>query len=209
MTEIETKPGKIYTLIPKIMGDIGAIGKDQKNKMQNYKFRGIDDIYNAVQPSLITHGVFVVPEVLETTTKDRLSTKGGTLIYVMHKVRYTFYADDGSYFEAIVSGEAMDSGDKASNKAMSAAMKYALLQVFCIPTEGDNDTENNSPEVDGQKPADKRPEAKMGYLREDTTVVWLKGHPNAQAAIAAMEVSYRLTHEGHAHITSLFEGQQQ
>ncbi len=39
----------------------------------------------------------------------------------------------------------MDSGDKASNKALSIAMKYALLQVFCIPTEDAKDPDADSP----------------------------------------------------------------
>jgi hypothetical protein len=44
-------------------------------------------------------------------------------------------------------GEAMDSGDKSSNKAMSAAYKYAAFQAFCIPTEGDNDADATTHDV--------------------------------------------------------------
>jgi len=43
---------------------------------------------------------------------------------------------DGSLHTVTMFGEAMDSADKATNKAMSAAYKYACLQAFCIPTEG-------------------------------------------------------------------------
>jgi hypothetical protein len=55
-------------------------------------------------------------------------------------------ASDGSKHTVKTYGEAMDSGDKATNKAMSAAYKYAAFQAFCIPTEGDNDADATTPE---------------------------------------------------------------
>jgi hypothetical protein len=138
---------QIFELIPKVMQEVGPISKRQKNQQQGYAFRGIDDMYNAIQPIFAQHGVFVVPEVLEQQREDRPTRDGkGTLIYTMLKVRHTFYALDGSNVAAVTVGEAMDSGDKSSNKAMSAAMKYALIEVLAIPTEGDNDTENSSPQ---------------------------------------------------------------
>jgi hypothetical protein len=142
---------QIYQLIPQVMRGIGAIGKGRNNAQQNYKFRGIDDVYNAVQPVLVEHGVFVVPTVVEQAREERTTRSGANMIYTVLTVKHTFYAPDGSSIEAVTVGEAMDSGDKSANKAMSAAMKYALIEVFSIPTEGDNDTENNSPEVAPKK----------------------------------------------------------
>jgi hypothetical protein len=141
---------KIFALIPKVMQDIGAIGKDRRNPQQGYAFRGIDDVYNAVQGPFARHGIFVAPKVLSQAREERQTAKGGTLIYTILTVQFTFYADDGSAVEVVTVGEAMDSGDKSANKAMSAAMKYAMLQVFCIPTDEDNDTENWSPEPDSR-----------------------------------------------------------
>jgi hypothetical protein len=142
-----TEGKQIFDLIPKVMKEIGAVGKDRKNPQQNYSFRGIDDFYNAVQPALCRHGVFIVPTVIEQNRQDRQTKSGTNMIYTVLTVKHVFYAPDGSSIEAVTVGEAMDSGDKSANKAMSAAMKYALIEVFSIPTEGDNDTENNSPEV--------------------------------------------------------------
>jgi hypothetical protein len=140
--------GKIFELIPKIMSEVGAIEKTRTNTQgSGYKFRGIDDVYAALQPLLYKHGVFFVPSVLKTVREERQSKAGGNLIYTVLEVKYTFFADDGSTFESVVTGEAMDSGDKSSNKAMSAALKYVLLQVFCIPTEEEKDTEYHTPEV--------------------------------------------------------------
>jgi hypothetical protein len=143
----ETK--KILNLIPKIMGEVGAIEKKRTNSTQGqgYKFRGIDDVYAALQPLLSQHGVFYAPEVLEQTREERQSKSGGQLLYTILKIKFTFFADDGSSVPVVTIGEAMDSGDKSANKAMSVALKYALLQVFCIPTEEPKDTENETHEV--------------------------------------------------------------
>lgn len=154
MDKNESKPaGDIYRLIPEVMRGIGAVGKDRKNEQQNYKFRGIDDFYNAVHGPLSAAGVFVVPTVLTVDREERTTKHGGAMFYARMTVKHTFFAPDGSFIEAVTAGEAMDTGDKASNKAMSAAMKYALIEVFAIPTHEDNDTENHSPEVEPKKSA--------------------------------------------------------
>ncbi len=125
----------IFETIDLIMKEVPAIGKTKQNTKQNYKFRGIDDVMNKLQPIFAKYKLFVVPDVLEQTREERKTSTGGTLLYSICKIKYTFYAEDGSHVEATVIGEGMDSGDKASNKAMAIAFKYALFQVFCIPTE--------------------------------------------------------------------------
>lgn len=140
----------IYESITKIMEEIPAIGKDQTNKTQGFKYRGIDDVMNTLQPLLSKNKVFIVPQILEQTREERITNKGGNLIYSICKIKYIFYAEDGTYIEAVTVGEGMDSGDKATNKAMAIAMKYALFQVFCIPTEEMKDPDGETPE--GSKP---------------------------------------------------------
>ena len=135
----------IYESITKIMEEIPAIGKEKKNLQQGFKYRGIDDVMNALQPLLAKHKVFIAPEVLEQTREERTTAKGGTLIYSICKIKYTFYAEDGSSISSTTIGEGMDSGDKATNKAMAIAMKYALFQVFCIPTEEMKDPDAETP----------------------------------------------------------------
>lgn len=125
----------IYQTISDVMAEIGFIGKDTKNQQQGFMYRGIDAVMNALNPALIKHKLFVVPEVLEQTREERQNAKGTNLIYSICKVKYTFFAEDGSSVSAVVIGEGMDTGDKATNKAMSIAFKYACFQVFCIPTE--------------------------------------------------------------------------
>lgn len=139
---------KIYSALAAVMSEIGAIEKGKTNSQQGFKYRGVDDVMNTLQPLLVKYKVFIAPEVLEQTREERTSTRGGTLIYSILKVKYTFYTDDGSYVSAIVIGEGMDSGDKASNKALSIAFKYACFQIFCIPTEEMQDPDSESHEIE-------------------------------------------------------------
>ena len=147
----------IHSRIIAVMRDIGPIAKLNQNQQQGYTFRGIDDIYNALHPILVKCGVYCVPEVLDREVQERTTAKGGVLFYTRLNVRFTLVcAEDASSMNGVVVGEAMDSGDKSSNKAMSAAMKYFYFMVFCIPTEGDNDADavTHSPAPQAQpKPA--------------------------------------------------------
>lgn len=137
----------IYESINAVMADVKAVGKNDKNPDQKYMYRGIDAVMNALNPALVKNKVFVVPEVLEHSREERKSSKGGNLIYSIIKVKYTFFAEDGTSVSAVVIGEALDSSDKSSNKAMSAAFKYACFQTFCLPTEEMIDTESETLEV--------------------------------------------------------------
>ena len=138
---------QIFKAISEVMGEIGAIGKNQKNQQQGFMYRGIDDVMNALQPVMVKYGVFVVPECLDHTREERTTKSGTTLLYSIVKVRFSFYAEDGSKVDAVTIGEGMDSGDKATNKAMASAFKYACFQVFCIPTQEMVDPDGESHDI--------------------------------------------------------------
>jgi hypothetical protein len=148
---------KVYQAINAVQAELAKIGitKDRRNTQgSGYNFRGIDDVYNVVSPLLAKHGLCILPRVLSRECVERAAKSGGALFYVTVEVEFDFVsAEDGSKHTVKTFGEAMDSGDKATNKAMSAAYKYAAFQAFAIPTEGDNDTENQTHEV---KPEDNR-----------------------------------------------------
>lgn len=137
----------IYKKIPEIMKEVGAIEKNRSGQGIQYKFRGIDDIYLALQPLLSKHGVFYTPNVIEKIREERATKTGGIMTYTILTVEYSFFAEDGSNVKMVTIGEAMDSSDKSSNKAMSAALKYAMLQLFCIPTEEEKDTEYQNHQI--------------------------------------------------------------
>lgn len=137
----------IYEAISGVMRDIGAITKDDVNTYDKYKFRGIDAVYNAVQPALIKNGVFIVPRLIELEQSDRVTKKGDQQIYSRVNVQYTLYAEDGTFIDAVFPGEAVDRSDKSVNKAMTAAYKYMIFELFCIPTEDLNDADSDSPDA--------------------------------------------------------------
>jgi len=129
---------KVYEAISKVAKDMAekGISKDRKNMQQGFQFRGIDQVYNALAPMLAKHGLVILPRITDRTVTERTTQKGGVLFYVVVKAEFDFVAtEDGSKHTVVTYGEAMDSGDKATNKAMSIAYKYAAFQAFCIPTE--------------------------------------------------------------------------
>lgn len=140
----------VYQAISAVQAELAAIGikKDRKNTQGNgYNFRGIDDVYNALSPIMAKHGLCMLPRVLSRESTERQSKSGGALFYITVDMEFDLVAADGSKHTVRTYGEAMDSGDKATNKAMSAAYKYAAFQAFCIPTEGDNDADAHTHEV--------------------------------------------------------------
>jgi len=141
----------VYQAMAAVMADLGkdGIGKNRKNQSQGYNFRGVDDVYNALSSTLSDHSLCVIPRMLSREMTERETQKGGVLFNVVVSAEFDFVsAIDGSTHKVgPFYGEAMDSGDKATNKAMSAAYKYMAFQTFCIPTEGDNDADAATHEV--------------------------------------------------------------
>ncbi len=137
----------IHARMSAVMADIGSIGKDQRNKQQGFQYRGIDDVYNALHQSMAAHCVYTTSQILNEDREERQSRSGSTLFYVRLRMRYYFHTVDGSHVNTEVIGEAMDSGDKASNKAMAIAHKYALLQAFMVPTVEQKDPDSETHNV--------------------------------------------------------------
>lgn len=148
------RPGRIFKAMIEVLREVDAIGKGRTGPAAagSYKFRGIDDVFNALHPLFAKHGIFLLPDaqIRELRTHGRGNEKSPmTQAYVTQGV--TFLADDGSFVRARTVGEGSDAGDKSCNKAMSAAMKYALLQTFAIPTEEQKDSEYDHPERPPQR----------------------------------------------------------
>jgi hypothetical protein len=144
--------GLIYKKMSEVMRDIGSVGKDQKNQAQGFKFRGIDQFVNSLYPALTKHGVFMAPRCVseqhELKEVTRGSGKAGVDKHVTILMEYDFFAEDGSKVTVgPIPAEGLDSGDKATNKALSAALKYALIQTFAIPTEDMAEADLESPEI--------------------------------------------------------------
>lgn len=171
-TIVETlQKGKaIYGKMLAIKNEIGSIGKDQKNTFQGFKFRGIDQFINAVHPLLNKHGVGVSTKVLQYSDESKTNDKGKTSKNVRMIMEYTFYAEDGSNISTSMPAEGIDTSDKATNKALSAALKYALIQTLFVPTvdmeiPDSESVQQNGEELKGAKKAEK-PVAKAAAKKD-------------------------------------------
>ena len=142
---------KVYQSIAEVMTAFSkeGISKDRTNTQgATYKFRGIDDVLNALSGHLSKAGLVIIPRVLSRECVERVTKNGGAIFYTNVDVEFDLISsEDGSKHTARVQGEAMDTSDKSTNKAMSAAYKYMAFQTFCIPTEGDNDADASTHEV--------------------------------------------------------------
>ncbi|MFD7615736.1 ERF family protein [Streptomyces sp. NPDC059802] len=152
----------IHQLMALVMRDVRDVGKNGFNDHQKYKFRGVDDFIGALAQPLRDHGVFMMTEILDWTPSVR-----GKMNAVHLRVAFHFYGPAGDKVTATTLGEASDTADKATNKAMSAALKYALMQTFMIPVDaGSLDDGDRDHPVAQTSPAD----AYMERLRKPT--VW-------------------------------------
>jgi hypothetical protein len=146
-----------------VMEDVGAVRKGERNQSQGFNFRGIDAVVQAVYPALLRHGVVVVPSLLSYVYESvEVGTKRTPMGHARVTVEYRFTGPEGDSLAATVAAEAMDSGDKATAKAMSVAMRTALLQALCLPTdEPDPDATSyeRAPKAE-RRPATQRDEPK-------------------------------------------------
>lgn len=167
----------IYQALVSIMKETKAIAKTEKNQGQNFMFRGIDNVMNGLHELFAKNGVIILDEVLDYEVKEKIIEKeyqGRKSTSIMYctwaRIKYHFVAEDGSELTTINVGEAFDTGDKGMNKAMSAALKYALLQMFLIPTQEEKDPDSSTPPETRPKTiaeiAESLDPAKDGVLKE-------------------------------------------
>lgn len=166
----------VYQLIAEVAAEMAheGISKGRRNQQQGYNFRGIDDVYNALAPVISKHGLVILPRILSREVTERQAKGGGALFSVTVEAEFDFVSSlDGTKHTVKTYGEAMDSADKATNKAMSAAYKYAAFQTFCIPTEGDNDADAVTHQVNAKAQA-KAPAVSGPELMSDEQIANIK-----------------------------------
>lgn len=182
--------GEVYKAIAAVQGELAKTGitKDGVNSSQNYRFRGIDQVYGALSPLLAKHGLCVLPRIIDREMMERVTIKEwngqkkeSVLFYVTVTAEFDFVATaDGSTHTVRTYGEAMDSGDKATNKAMSAAYKYAAFMAFAIPTEGDNDADAHTHEVEASPKPAKRADKPVCITPDQEIMLQDKGNEVGQ-----------------------------
>lgn len=132
----------IQPAILAIMKKIGAIAKKKKHFLGFY-YRGIDDVMNEVSPALLDNDVTMSTEVVShevsSTVEKQPNNKDKTVYHAKLTIRVIFTALDGSTHTAMGASEGSDNaGDLATDKAMSCAIKQALIFGLCIPIEEDD-----------------------------------------------------------------------
>lgn len=154
---------RVLVAIAAIVADLGTSGIAKNREVTEgarFKFRGIDDVMQALNPLLARHNLLIIPRITNRRDYERKTTTGKALFSVTVDAAFDFVSvEDGSCRTVETVGEAMDSGDKATNKAMSIAYKYACILAFCIPVIGsEGDPDETVHDVAGREDFDQRPQ---------------------------------------------------
>ena len=168
----------IYEAVAAVIEEMSSIGKTGRNKEQGYNFRGIDAVLIELHPLFAKHGIFFAPTVIERLYEERLS-KQGNIGHCAHlHVAYKVYGPSGDFIELSTWGEGLDYSDKATNKAMTAAFKYAMFELFaiCDPAEDSDATTEDG----GQQTEQKRQYAPTGQSEQRDGDLYVHGNGNPE-----------------------------
>jgi ERF superfamily len=185
-----------------VMRDVQVIGKSQSYEekgREQYKFRGIDDVLNAVGPVLREHGVIAMPYRSKLVSAERYETKSGTRMQnVIVKMQYQVIGPRGDSIWPEAMGQASDAGDKAIPKAQSVAYRDMLCELLCIPTGVTDPSSENHEAASTQAAQQDNPgtavnnqigewQAALGWNREqvfDAYAKWNGGQLLSEANVA-------------------------
>lgn len=177
---------EVYKAINAIQADLCKTGISKDKRGPGFNFRGIDDVYLALAPLLAAHHLCILPRMVSRVCDERQSKSGGALFYVTVEAEFDFVSSsDGSKHTIRTFGEAMDSSDKATNKAMSAAYKYAAFMSFAIPTEGDNDADATGHEIAIDYFASINTATDIDVLKKHFAAAWKMSNASEHKALKA------------------------
>ena len=177
---------QIYADLAKVMRSVDHVGKGDFNSHQKFSFRGIDGVLNAVGPALREHNVVVYPR-LHDVAYEEVKTSGGKASTACRVVvDYIFASVDGSTVETRVAAESWDTGDKAMPKAMSVAMRTALIQALALPTdEPDPDSFTYTREAADEKNERVAAKIEAAGTVDELRALWAQASPELQKRITA------------------------
>ena len=177
---------QIYADLAKVMRSVDHVGKGDFNSHQKFSFRGIDGVLNAVGPALREHNVVVYPR-LHDVSYEEVKTSGGKASTACRVVvDYVFASVDGSTVETRVAAESWDTGDKAMPKAMSVAMRTALIQALALPTdEPDPDSFTYTREAADEKNERVAAKIEAAGTVDELRALWAQASPELQKRITA------------------------
>jgi hypothetical protein len=187
--ENETPP-PVQVAVSRVARDIAktGVGKTGVNTDQHYQFRGIDDLVNGLSPVLARHGVTIVPKVRSYENTTHPTRSGGTQMATTLVVDWRIIGPLGDKIKATTVGLGMDTSDKSANKAMTAAYKYLLGQVFAVPFVGFDEADLTSPELgNAVSPDDQR-------TLNEALLVKLRGYA-ADQGLSVEQFTTKFRHE--------------
>jgi len=130
---------EIHKRLAEVMSEVSALKKDKRNEKQGYMFRSYEAFYNMLQPKLAEKKIFTLPSH-ETSFRETYETKaGGANHRTIVRVKYTLFAEDGSFVEGFGEGEGVDTFDKSTSKAFTMSYKSFITTLFMIPFDADPD----------------------------------------------------------------------
>ena len=145
---MEAKEMNIFQKMEAITNELGFVAKNLNvavSKTNSYKATGEVDVLEAVKPLENKYGIYSYAsnrEIIESDTLTQNTQYGEkNSLFLRMKVTYRFVNTDNpqEYVETVSFAEGIDSGDKASGKAMTYADKYALMKAYKISTGEDPD----------------------------------------------------------------------
>ena len=170
----KTTSMEIYKKIAAVMSEMGPIAKDKRNTQQNYNFRGIDQLMDALSPIAAKHGIFPTTLKVEDIANEHVTSKNGGAGYrTVRRFTFRIYAEDGSYIDTTTDGEAIDYGDKSSNKAYSVAYREAMFKLFIVPFENEDIEEQSHDLKPEPKPAAKPAKKDSPHLAQKLRIMTL------------------------------------
>jgi hypothetical protein len=182
---------RVYVAISAITAELARKGvpKSRFHPQDEYAYRGIDDICNRLSPLLGEHRLCILPRVLNRHCEERQGSDGSTLLNVNVKVAFDIVSTrDGSSHTVETYGEGLDSGDNATSKAVTSAYKQALLQSFCIPVQGTDDTVATSSRL---KTAGEEPDPDQGWEQWGADVQDMVRVCESREALDRVQTTYR------------------
>lgn len=195
---------KVSSAVSGLMADLCrvGIGKNGRNEQQKFKFRAIDDMYGVIAPLLVKNKLLLIPSISDLSREARETRSGSLQTFTVVRVAYRFVStEDGSFIEFTYAGEAADSGDKSTSKALTMAFKYFLIHSLCIPLEGMDDGDSHT--VEDSVPV--KPafflDAHLANINQAASVdrlniVYRQAVAEAKAADASMDVMQSLIDAG-------------
>jgi len=141
----ETSRLNLRQKLAEVRRRIGYVQKRGFNERNNYSYVTAADLAGAVGDILAELGVVIIPRLESISYEPNAGGRSEVARAAQVVMSYTFTdVDSGDEITTKVAGQGLDAGDKAPYKAMTGALKYALLQSLLLATGDDPEDERIS-----------------------------------------------------------------